>query len=381
MQGRPLDGLRVLTLEHFGAGPYGTMLLAELGAEVIKIESPALGGDQSRPTGPFLLGADDSQFFQTFSRGKKSCAIEMKTHEGRADFERLVAGADAVANNMRGDQPEKLGLTYAHLKAIKPAIVCAHLSAYGRDNSRKDWPGYDYLMQAECGFYSLTGEPECPPARLGLSMVDFMTGTMMALGLVSAVMKARATGEGCDVDVSLFEVALHQLSYPGVWYLNEGHVTTRLPRGAHPSMAPSQMVRAGDGWMLVMCQNQKFWEIFCSRVGREDLASDARFIDPPTRRANLAVLTQTIDALLSEHPVAYWVELLSGHVPVAPVFNIAQALDNPFVAELGMIETVAHPDRPEGLRMLRTPLRIDGDRPHGTRAPKLGEHTAEIMKS
>lgn len=380
MHGRPLDGLRVLTLEHYGAGPYGTMLLAELGAEVIKIESPALGGDASRPTGPFLLGENDSQFFQTFSRGKKSCAIEVKTEQGRAAFERLVASADAVANNLRGDQPAKLGLTYQHLKSIKPSIVCAHLSAYGRDNSRATWPGYDYLMQAEAGFYSVTGEPETPPARFGLSMVDFMTGTMMALGLVSAVLKARESGIGCDVDVSLFEVALHQLTYPGVWYLNEGHVTGRLPRGAHPSMAPSQMFRAKDGWLLVMCQNQKFWEVFCERTGRVELAADPRFFDPPSRRANLDVLTETMDALLSEHPVAYWVARLAGHVPVAPVLDIAQALDNPFVDELGMIETVSHPDRAQGVRMLRAPLRFDGERPRGARAPKLGEHTAELLE-
>jgi crotonobetainyl-CoA:carnitine CoA-transferase CaiB-like acyl-CoA transferase len=144
----PLAGLRILSVEQYGAGPYGTMLLAELGADVIKIEAPSMGGDVSRATGPYFLGDQDSQFYQTFSRAKQSIALELKSPEGRAAFEALVRDADAVANNLRGDQPAKLKLTFADLEAINPRIVCAHLSAYGRGNSRETWPGYDYLMQA-----------------------------------------------------------------------------------------------------------------------------------------------------------------------------------------------------------------------------------------
>ncbi|HEX6866841.1 MAG TPA: CoA transferase, partial [Caulobacteraceae bacterium] len=143
---RPLEGVRVLTIEHFGAGPYATQLMSELGAEVIKVEAPSTGGDASRPVGPFALGENDSQYFQTFSRSKKSVACELKTPEGRADFERLVRTAEAVVSNLRGDQPGKLKLTYDDLKGINPAIVCGHLSAYGRGNSREGWPGYDYPM-------------------------------------------------------------------------------------------------------------------------------------------------------------------------------------------------------------------------------------------
>jgi crotonobetainyl-CoA:carnitine CoA-transferase CaiB-like acyl-CoA transferase len=165
------------------------MLMAELGAQVIKIEAPSMGGDISRATGPYFLGDQDSEFFQTFSRSKSSVAMEIKTPEGRADFERLVQSADAVVNNLRGDQPAKMRIDHPALKAIKPSIVCAHLSAYGRNNSRQAWPGYDYLMQAEAGFMSLTGEPEAPPTRFGLSMVDFMTGTMWAMATVSAILK------------------------------------------------------------------------------------------------------------------------------------------------------------------------------------------------
>ncbi len=376
---RPLEGVRVLTIEHFGAGPYATLLMAELGAEVIKIESPSLGGDASRPTGPFLLGEHDSQYFQTFSRSKKSAAVELKTEQGRAAFERLVSGADAVVNNLRGDQPARLGLTWEALKAVNPRIVCGHLSAYGRGNSREAWPGYDYPMQAECGLMSLTGEPDGPPARMGVSIIDFMSGATFAFGVVSAILSARTTGVGCDVDVCLFDVALHQLSYPAVWAMNEGHVTQRLPNGAHPSLAPVQRVRTADGYGQLMCMTQKFWLELCDLAGRPDLAADPRFADLDARRANLPALTDAIDALFASRTSADWSALLAGRVPFGPVNGVLEALDSPFVAETGMRDVVDHPDRPQGLHMLAAPLKIDGRRMPGRRSPKLGEHTDELL--
>jgi crotonobetainyl-CoA:carnitine CoA-transferase CaiB-like acyl-CoA transferase len=376
---RPLEGMRVLTLEQFGAAPYGTMLLSELGAEVVKIEHPE-GGDVSRANGPYFLGADDSHYFQTFARGKKSVAIDIKNSGGRAAFERLVRAADAVANNLRGDQPEKLGLTYAKLKHINPEIVCAHISAYGRDNARAAWPGFDYLMQAECGFTALTGEPDGPPVRFGLSMVDFMTGALMATGLLAAVIRARQTGEGADVDTCLYDTALHQLTYPAVFYLNEGVKTERLPRGAHPTNAPSQMFKTADGWVMVMAQTQKFWEELCTLIERRDLVSDTRYPDPIVRRERLRELTADLDAVFASKPTAHWVALLSGKVPCAPIYDLSQALDNPFPLDTGMIDRIAHPDAPDGLRMLACPIKIDGRRMPGRRGPKLGEHNDELLK-
>lgn len=376
---RLLEGVRVLAVEQYGAGPYGTQLLSELGAEVVKIEAPSMGGDVSRATGPYFLGEGDSEFFQTFSRGKKSVSLEIKSPEGRAAFERLVASADAVVNNVRGDQPEKLRITYDHLKAIKPSIVCAHLSAYGRGNSRESWPGYDYLMQAEAGFMTMTGEPDGPPVRFGLSMVDFMTGSVFAFGIVSAVLSAKMTGQGSDVDVSLFDVALHQTSYPAVWSMNEGHEVGRLPRGAHPSIAPSQMVRTKDGWGMLLCQTQKFWEIFCQTVERPDLITDARFVDIPTRRRNVAELTQVLDEVFQTRTTDAWMAVLGGKAPFAPVKDLKDALDNPYVAEIAMRDVVEHPDRPEGLHMLASPVRVNGRRMPGVRAPKMGEHNAELL--
>lgn len=374
---KPLTGLRILTIEQYGAGPYGTQLLASLGAEVIKIENPAFGGDSSRAAGPYFLGDDDSQFFQTFNRGKKSVALDLKDVDGRRTFERLVKTADAVANNLRGDLPKTLKVDYAALSEIKPEIVCVHLSAYGRGNARAAWPGYDYLMQAEAGFLSLTGEPDGPPARFGLSMVDFMTGSLMATGLLSAVIGAQRTGRGCDVDTALLDTALHQLSYPATWFLNEGEETARLERSAHPSVVPSQLFKTEDGWIFLMCQLPKFWTVFCETAERSDLLENPDYSDLAARRANKEALQADLDAFFSTRPTRDWVALLGGKVPIAPVHSVAEALTAPTAQH--MIETVDHPDRPDGLKLLREPIMVNGERPCGVRAPKLGEHTREIL--
>lgn len=373
-----LQGVRVLSLEHFGAGPYGTQLLADLGADVVKVENPRSGGDISRSVGPYLLGEDDSLYHQSFNRGKRSVLVDLTSPDGRARFERLVQGADAVVNNLRGDQPEKLRIRYADLADVKPAIVCAHISAYGRGNGRESWPGYDYLMQAECGFLDLTGEPDGLPARFGLSMVDFMTGTLMACALLAAVMRARETGEGSEIDTCLYDTALHQLTYPAIWFLNEGHVTRRLPRSSHPSAAPSQLFRTADGWMFVMCQTPRFWEAFCKLTGREDLLRDVRFQDAPARVAHREALTEEVEKTLVAATTAHWMNLLAGTVPVAPVHDVAGALTNPFAREVGMLNVVDHPELENGLHMLSSPVRVNGRRGPDRRAPLLGEHDEEL---
>jgi crotonobetainyl-CoA:carnitine CoA-transferase CaiB-like acyl-CoA transferase len=261
----PLAGYRILSAEQYGAGPYGTMFLAQLGADVIKIEPPN-GGDTARGVGPHWLREGESLYFQSFNLNKRSLTLDLASESGQRVLHRLAARSHAVANNLRGDVPGRVGLTYDALKDANPAIVCAHASAYGRDNARARWPGYDYLAQAEAGFCALTGEPDGPPQRFGLSMVDFMTGTQMAVGLLAALLDAQRTGTGCDIDVDLYSAAIHQTSYPAVWYMNTGDVTGRTPRSAHPSATPSQMFRAADGWMFVMAQIPKFWPIRSHRM-------------------------------------------------------------------------------------------------------------------
>ena len=373
----PLEGVRVLTVEQYGAGPFGTMFLADQGAEVIKIENPHDGGDISRDVGPFFFEEHDSLFYHSFNRNKKSVALDLRQAEGQKVLHDLVATADALTSNLRGDVPEKLRLTYAHLKASNPKIVCAHLSAYGRTGPRASWPGFDYLMQVEAGFLSLTGEPDGPPARFGLSIVDFMTGLGLAYAVLAALTAARTSGVGRDMDVSLFDMALANTSYLAAWYLNEGHGQKRLPRSAHPSLTPCQLYPTSDGWIFIMCNKEKFWPTLCELVEQLDWVSDPRFRNFADRLANRDALTKLLDEALAKRSSADWLSRFGGSVPAAPVNDIAQALDNPFVTEHGRLQTLSHPSAGE-YRLVAPPVR-SADTPPSRPAPALGEHTDALL--
>jgi len=376
---RPLAGLRVLAVETFAAGPYGTMFLAQLGAEVIKIENGTAGGDPARYTGP-PLGQADCEYFQTWNLNKRSVALDLKSEAGRVAFLALAREADAVVNNLRGDLPAALGLDYASLSKVNPRIVCLHISAYGRDNSRAAWPGYDYLMQAESGLMDLTGEPDGPPSRFGApSMIDHMTGVTAMVGLLAALMGARASGVGCDVDASLLDVALHQLGYAAIWYLNEGLRLTRLSHSAHFAVGPVQTVRTQDGWIFLMCMTDKFWLELTDALGRADLRADPRFASPQSRHAHRAALTQSLEQELRRAPTREWLKRLEGRVPVGPVLDVAAALESDFVKEAGMIQRVPHPAR-EDFRVLGNPLKINGERLDLKVCAPLGADNAALLE-
>jgi crotonobetainyl-CoA:carnitine CoA-transferase CaiB-like acyl-CoA transferase len=375
---RPLEGLRVLSVEAWAAGPYGSQLLASLGAEVIKIENPRTGGDPARHVGPHLVGDGDSQYFQAWNTSKKSVELDLKSREGRRDFESLVPTASAVINNLRGDQPAKLGLDFATLALINPAVVCAHISAYGRDNERAAWPGYDFLMQAEAGLMSLTGEPDGPPARFGPSTIDFMTGTVAMVGLLGCLWSAQRTGLGCDVDVSLFDVALHQLNYSATWYLNSGFAPSRLERSSHFSLAPVQTFPTADGWIFVMCMSDGFWLALLTALELTSLAGDPRFATGNTRHRHRRELTAALDPAFRRRTTSEWLERLSGVLPVGPVYDVAQALDSSFTASSGMIQTVPHQKKPD-LRVVASPIKVNGERTTLTAAPALGADNEALL--
>jgi crotonobetainyl-CoA:carnitine CoA-transferase CaiB-like acyl-CoA transferase len=375
---RPLDGVRILAVEQFGAAPYGTMLLANLGAEVIKIENATAGGDPSRSVGPYPLGDGDSLYFQSWNLGKRSVLLDLKSDGGRLALETLARGAHAVANNLRGDLPAKLGLDYASLAKANPAIVCLHISAYGRDNERTGRPGYDFLMQAEAGLMSLTGDPGGPPSRFGTSIIDCLTGVIGALGLLSAIWQARETGKGCDVDTCLYDVALAQLNYAGTWYLNEGLASSRQPRGAHLALTPVQTFPTADGWIFVMCMTERFWQVLVNALGRAELANDARFRDQAARLRHRAALTEILDAEFKKQPSAHWQAKLEPVLPVAPVYDLAQALDNPFVKATGMVQTIAHPAR-KSIKVLAPPIKINGKRLAQKAAPPAGADNQALL--
>jgi crotonobetainyl-CoA:carnitine CoA-transferase CaiB-like acyl-CoA transferase len=375
----PLSGVRVLAVEQYGAGPFGTMFLADQGAEVIKIENPNDGGDMSRAVGPYFFAPGDSEFFHSLNRNKKSLTLDLSRPDGQAVLRDLARSADAVASNLRGDVPARLGLVYESLRTVNPRIVCAHLSAYGRSGPRADWPGFDYLMQAEAGYFSLTGEPGAPPARFGISIVDLMTGLGLAYALLAALTAARATGAGRDIDVSLFDMALHNTSYLATWYLNEGVVTGRLPRSAHPSLTPCQLYRTRDGWIYIMCNKEKFWPALCGKLGRPEWSADERFRMFPDRLRHRDVLTEMIDRELAARTTQEWLERFAGVVPAAPINDLAQALENPFVTEHGRLQTLPHRQR-GSYRMVAPPVRCAGEEPPAHPAPGLGEHTDALLR-
>ncbi|MCB1744122.1 MAG: CoA transferase [Gammaproteobacteria bacterium] len=373
----PLQGVRVLAVEQYGAGPFGTMFLADQGAEVIKVENPRDGGDMARGVGPFFLEEGDSLFFQSFNRNKKSLTLDLQSESGQAVFRRLVTQVDAVTSNLRGDVPDKLGLTYRTLGACNPRIVCAHLSAYGRSGPRAAWPGYDYLMQAEAGWFSLTGEPDGPPSRFGLSVVDLMTGLGLAYATLAALTQARATGQGSDIDVSLFDMALHCTNYLASWYLNAGHMQTRLPRGAHPSLTPCAQYKTADGWIYIMCNKEKFWPILCEQIGRPELAADPRFLAFKDRLANRDLVTELLDEALSARTTDEWLARFAGIVPAAPIYDLRQALENPFVTENDRLQTLPHPAR-GSFRLVQAPIRAQSPTP-AQPAPALGADTQALL--
>ncbi len=374
----PLEGVRILAVEQYGAGPFGTMFLADQGAELIKIENPNTGGDFARDVGPHFFTPEDSEFFHAYNRNKKSLSLDLSKPDGMDVFHDLVKGADAVASNLRGDVPDKLGLTYEALGAINPKIVCAHLSAYGRTGSRANWPGFDYLMQAEAGYFALTGEPDTPPTRFGLSVVDQMTGLALAYALLAGVTGARATGTGRDMDVSLFDVAMCNTAYPAIWYLNEGHEQQRLPRSGHPSLTPCQLYTTSDGWIFLMCNKEKFWPALCTAIGKEEWSEDPRFLRFKDRLENRKLIEELLDGELSKKTTAEWLEVFAGTVPASPINDIAAAMDNPFVAERKGIQTL----NLEGYgdyRMLASPVLSGGAETPASPAPKLGQHTDELL--
>ncbi len=377
----PLEGVRILTVEQYGAGPFGTMWLADQGAEVIKIEQPpgedGTGGDFARTLGPYWFANGESQWFHAYNRNKKSLTLDLESDEGRAVLLDLVRSADALTSNLRGDVPEKLGLTYDSLKAANPKIVCAHLSAYGRDGPRANWPGFDYLMQAEAGYFSLTGDPAGEPARFGLSVVDQMTGLALGYAALCGIIRARASGEGGDLDVSLFDVALSNLGYPAMWYLNNGHVQKRLARSAHPSLTPCQLYKTADGWIYLMCNKEKFWPALSHALGHPEWADDPRFKTFKERFDERPLIQDMLDQALSAKTTAEWLVDFAGTVPGAPVLDIGEALENPFVKDEGRLQDIEL-DGHGTYRTLRPPVQTDTPAP-ARPAPKLGEHTDALL--
>jgi crotonobetainyl-CoA:carnitine CoA-transferase CaiB-like acyl-CoA transferase len=325
----PLAGVRVLAFTQLGAGPWAMTLLSDLGADVVKVEDPTTRGDEALTVPPFSdAAAHDGLYFQALNRGARSLTLNLRTPEGRDLLSRLAARADAVYNNMRGDLPGTLGLDYAALGRVNPRIVCCSLSGFGRTGPRAGDPGYDYLLQAYAGFMSVSGEPDGPPTKCGVSIVDFSGGILSALALMIGLHRAQTSGVGCDLDVSLLDTAVSMLNYLAVWTLNREWAPRRLPDGAHQSLVPSQSFRTRDGWLVIMCMKEKFWERLVERM---ELAALRRYATFAERLAHRDEIAGVLRDEFARRTTGEWIERLRGHVPVAPVYTVAEALDDPQV--------------------------------------------------
>ena len=379
MSRAPLAGLRVLAVSQFGAGPFGTQLLADLGAEIIKIEDPAVGGDVARQVGPFADDGD-SLYFQSFNRGKKSLTLDLKHPDGRAVLHDLVRVSHAVYNNLRGDLPAKLGLTYDALKTVNPAVVCCSLSGFGATGPRASEPAFDYLIQGYAGWMSVTGEPEGPPVKCGVSVVDFAGGYVSMGALLAGLWDAQRSGVGRDIDVSLLDTAVSMLSYYAIWTLNRPWQPDRVADSGHQSLVPAQNFPTADGWIVVFCNKAKFWEALVDALELPELARDERFATFADRLAHKDALVAILKARFAERTTEAWLARLRGRVPCAPVNTVAQALADPQVRARDMILEVEHP-RFGLVREVASPVKTPGAITHPAPAPRLGEHTETILRT
>ena len=377
--GRPLAGVRIIAVEQYGAGPFGTLYLADLGADVIKVEDPGTGGDVSRYIPPGRVGTD-SLFFEAFNRGKRSIALDLKSTAGRAVFERLVASADAVFSNLRGDQPERLGLTYDVLGGSTRPIVCVALTGYGRTGPRRRLPGYDALIQAESGWAALTGAPDGPPTKSGLSLADYIAGLTAVLGLMVALFDARRTGLGRDVDTNLYDSALAMLSYPATWFLSSGFVTERQrdvgpperrpvpvlsPRPTGTSRSRRRRRSSSGSW-------SRGWAWPSSPTTR---GSPTSTLAGAHRDELLAILSERF----AERTTADWLTTLRGRIPIAPVRSMEDALDPDELAARGMLAEYEHPVF-GAVRSVGLPLTLGDYAPDYAPGPGLGADGDAVLR-
>ncbi|WP_068166283.1 CaiB/BaiF CoA transferase family protein [Rhodococcus phenolicus] len=376
---KPLQDVRIISLEQYGAGPFGSVHLADLGADVIKIEDPNVGGDVGRYVPPYNDG-ENSLFFETFNRNKRSLSLDLSSPAGRAVFEDLVRTSDAVYSNLRGDVPAKIGITYDDLKHLNPAIVCCSLTGFGMTGPRAKEPGYDYILQGLAGWMSVTGDPDGPPTKSGLSLVDYSGGFVAAISLLSGLHAAKRDGIGGDCDVSLYDTAMSLLTYPATWHLNAGFEPVRTKNSAHPSLVPFQAFEASDGWLVVGCAKEKFWERLVVAIDRPDLGADPRFANFALRGEHQDELLPILEQTFATQPVDYWLSRLQpAGVPSGPINDVAQALTEPHTLARGLLVETEHPTFGT-VRQVASPVRFGSEPTQYRRAPLRNEHFDEIVR-
>jgi crotonobetainyl-CoA:carnitine CoA-transferase CaiB-like acyl-CoA transferase len=377
---KPLQDVRIVSLEQYGAGPFGTLHLADLGAEVIKIEDPRVGGDVGRYVPPYFE-EEDSLFFETFNRNKKSISLDLSSAAGREVFEDLVRVSDVVYSNLRGDVPEKIGITYEQLKHLNPAIVCCSLTGFGMTGPRRKEPGYDYILQGLAGWMELTGEPGGPPTKTGLSLVDYSGGYVAAISLLAALHAARRDGVGTDCDVSLYDTAMSLLGYPATWHLTAGYEPERTHHSAHPSLVPFQAFEASDGWLIVGCAKEKFWTRLTEVVERPEWAAEGSpYANFSLRREKKDELLAELEAIFRQRTVDEWLaKLYPASIPCGPINDVPTALREEHTLARDLIVETEHP-RYGTVRQMASPVRVGSERRAHRRAPRRNEHFDDVLR-
>lgn len=370
----PLEGLRVLDLSRVLAGPYATMMLADLGADVLKIEHPERG-DDTRQWGPPFAGGE-SAYFLSVNRNKRSAGVDLKDTEGLEKVKRLATNADVVIENMRRGALEKLGLGYEALKELNPGIVYCSITGFG-PGPDEDRPGYDFLIQARGGIMGITGFPDGEPTKVGVAIADMVCGLQAAMAVLAALHRRSATGEGARIEVPLFESQLSWLANRAQEYLVSGEDVGRLGN-AHPSIVPYQTFDASDKKLALAVGNDAQFKNLCQAVGRPELAGDERFAENPDRVANREELVTILEEEFRKKTADEWVEeIREAGVPCGPVNPLADVFSDDQVLGSGMLRDVKHPVAGT-LEMLASPILVDGKRlPIRRPPPTLGQHTEE----
>jgi len=367
----PLSGIRVLEVTHVLAGPFAGMVLADLGADVIKIEAPA--GDMARHmTGNFTGPHND--YFASVNRNKRSVVLDLGTEAGQVALHELAAGAQALITNLKPGTIKRFGLTYDALKPYNDKLVCAALTGFGLDGPYADKPAFDYVAQALTGVMELTGDPGAIPTKAGWSAVDNSTGMMVAVGVLAKIIE----GRGGQVDVSLVDTMLAQLNYLAAAYLNHGIEPQRVASSGHPHLVPAQVFATRDGFAVLFISSDKFWRTFCDVVGKPDWAGDPKYATVAARGEHRAeVIAMTAD-VMKTRDTADWVDVLGrAGLVISGVETLAQALDGELAASRDMIAVIATPDGP--LRVVGNPIKLSGNEQTYAPPPLLGEHTDEIL--
>jgi len=379
MMRHALEGIRVLDLTSYLAGPYCTMIMADLGAEVVKVEQPGTG-DGSREWGPpFIEG--ESAYYLSVNRNKKSITLNLRSDKGKEILHRMASSFDVFIENYRPGTVERLGADYATLSRINPRLIYCSISGFGQDGPYRERSSYDIVGQAMGGLMSLTGEEGRPPVKVGVAIADICAGMFAAIGILAALTAREKTGRGQVIDVSILDGQVAWLSHQAGNFFATGVNPERLG-SAHPTIAPYQAFKAADSYFVVAVGNDSLWKRFCNALGLNDLLTDARFATNPDRVRNKVELTRALEEVLAAKPSAEWLKIIdSAGVPCGPVHTLSEVFEDPQVLYRRMVEEVQHP-RAGRIKVVGVPIKMS-DTPASVRTapPMLGEHTKEVLQS